>query len=150
MSLEDQLNQDYIQAMKARDSVRSATLNFLRAKVKDVKIEKRVEKVSDEDIVSVIKKQIKQRQDSISQFQAGGRADLVAKEEVELGILKVYLPAEMSAEQITAVVDGIIKSSGATSIKDMGRVMKDALAQLAGKADNQLVSSVVKERLTKA
>ena len=149
MSLEEHINQDYIQAMKAKDSARSAAVNFLRAQIKNVKIDKRVEKVADEDVIAVIKKQVKQRQDSITQFTAGGRQDLAAKEEAELVILKNYLPAEMSAQALSAVVDDVIKTAGASSIKDMGRVMKDVLAKVAGKADSQAVSALVKERLSK-
>ncbi len=150
MSLEAKINADYIEAMKARDSVRSATVNFLRAQIKSVKIDKRVESVSDEDIIAVLKKQVKQRQDSIAQFTAGGRQDLVAKEEVEMGILRSYLPAEMSTEQLKAIIDDIVTSTGANSIKDMGRVMKDVLAKVAGQADNQVASALVKERLSKS
>ena len=149
MSLEDKFNQDYIEAMKARDSFRTSVLSFLRAKIKDVKVDKRVEKVTDEDVIAVIKKQVKQRQDSISQFTSGGRPDLAEKEEKELVLLKSYLPAEMSADQLGAIVDDIIKANGATSIKDMGRVMKDVVTKVAGKADNQAVSALVKERLSK-
>jgi uncharacterized protein len=148
MSLEDKINADYIQAMKDRDSVRSTAVNFLRAKIKDVKVEKRVEKVADEDIIAVIKKQVKQRMDSISQFNNGGRADLAAKEEAEMALLKAYLPAEMSTEALTAIVDEVIKSTGASSIKDMGKVMKEVQAKVAGKADNQAVSALVKSRLS--
>jgi len=149
MSLEEKIDQDYVQAMKARDSLRSSNLSFLRAQIKNVKIDKRVEKVSDEDVVAVIKKQVKQRQDSISQFTSGGRADLAAKEEAELDLLKTYLPAEMSPEALGAIVDGVIKATGAASIKDMGRVMKEVLAKTAGQADNQTVGALVKERLSK-
>ncbi len=149
MSLEEKINQDYVTAMKARDSLRSTGLNFLRAKIKDVKIEKRVEQVADEDVIAVIKKQVKQRQDSIAQFTSGGRPELAAKEESEMGLLKEYLPAEMSSEALAAVVDEVIKSSGASSVKDMGRVMKDVLAKVAGKADSQAVSALVKERLAR-
>jgi uncharacterized protein YqeY len=148
MSLEDKIGQDYVLAMKARDSFRSSVLSFLRAGVKNVKVDKRLEAVSDEDVIAVIKKQAKQRQDSINQFKAGNRADLVEKEEKELVILKEYLPQEMSPEQLKSIVDEIIATSGANSIKDMGRVMKDVLARCAGKADNQTVSALVKERLT--
>lgn len=149
MSLEDKLNQDYVDAMKQRDSARSTALSFLRAQVKNVKIDKKVEKVSDEDVIAVVKKQIKQRQDSISQFTSGGRADLAAKEEAEMALLKVYLPAEMSASALSAIVEDVIKSSGAASMKDMGRVMKEVLAKTAGQADNQAVSAAVKDRLSK-
>ena len=149
MSLEEKISQDYVLAMKARDSFTSSVMSFLRAKIKDVKVEKRIEQVPDEDVIAVIKKQVKQRQDSISQFNAGGRADLAEKEEKELVLLKKYLPPEISPEQLKIVVEEVIKSTGATSIKDMGRVMKDVLGRLAGQADNQTVGALVKERLSK-
>jgi len=148
MSLEDKIGQDYVSAMKARDSFRSSVLSFLRAQIKNVKVDKRLEAVPDEDVIAVIKKQAKQRQDSISQFKAGGRMDLVEKEEKELGILKSYLPPEMSPEQLKTIVEEVILASGANSIKDMGRVMKDVLARIKGQADNQTVGLLVKERLT--
>ncbi len=149
MSLEEKINQDYIQAMKARDSFTSSVVSFLRAQIKNVKVDKRVEQVSDEDVISVVKKQVKQRLDSITQFKAGGRIDLADKEEKELVLLKTYLPAEMSMEQLKSIVEEVIVSSGAASIKDMGRVMKDVLARTAGQADNQTVGALVKERLNR-
>jgi uncharacterized protein len=147
MSLEDKISQDYVQAMKARDSFTSSVLSFLRAQIKNVKVDKRLEQVPDAEVINVIKKQAKQRLDSITQFKAGGRTDLADKEEKELVVLKLYLPTEMSTEQLTKIVDEVIAVSGATSIKDMGRVMKDILARTAGQADNQTVGALVKERL---
>jgi len=94
MSLDDQITQDYITAMKSRDPLKSGTINFLRAQLKNVRIEKRIEKLEDNDVIAVIKKQIKQRQDSIDQFRQGNRPDLVQKEEAELALLKGYLPQE--------------------------------------------------------
>ena len=149
MLLEDKINQDYVQAMKARDSFTSSVVSFLRAQIKNVKVDKRLEQVPDEDVIAVIKKQVKQRQDSITQFRAGGREDLAEKEEKELVILKNYLPPEMSPAELKAVIEEVITASGATSIKDMGRVMKDVLVRIAGQADNQTVGALVKERLTK-
>ena len=148
MSLEDKISQDYVQAMKDRDSLKSSVLSFLRAQVKNVKIDKRVEKIADEDIIAVIKKQIKQRQDSITQFRAGSREDLAVKEEQEMAILKTYLPAQMSPEVLQGIVDEAIKSAGAVSVKDMGKVMKEVMAKTAGAADNQIVSAMVKARLS--
>jgi uncharacterized protein len=148
MPLEDAIGQDYIAAMKSRDTLRSSTLSFLRAQVKNLKIDKKVEQVADEDVIAIIKKQIKQRQESITQFEKGARPDLAEKEKAELAILQPYLPAEMSIEAINALVEEVIKSTGASSIKDMGRVMKDVLARTAGAADNQKVGAAVKERLT--
>ena len=159
MSLEDKISQDYIQAMKARDTLRSSTLNFLRAEIKNAKIDdrrkspvrgdQRVETIADADVITVIKKQVKQRQDSITQFRAGSREDLAVKEEQELRILQSYLPAALPLESLKAVVDEVIKSSGAVSMKDMGKVMKEVLAKVAGQADSQTVSALVKEQLSK-
>ncbi len=149
MTLEEKINSDYVQAMKARDSERSGALSFLRAQIKNIKIDKRVEQVSDEEVIAVLKKQIKQRLDSITQFRAGNREDLAVKEEAEIVIYKPYLPEELSAEQIKVVIDEVVAQTGAATIKDMGRVMKDVLAKLAGKADNQVVGQLVKERLVK-
>jgi uncharacterized protein YqeY len=149
MSLEDKIGQDYVLAMKARDSFTSSVLSFLRAQIKNVKVDKRLEKVPDEEVISVIKKQAKQRLDSITQFKAGGRTDLAEKEEKELVILKNYLPAEMSMDKLKNIVEEVISVSGASSIKDMGRVMKDVLSRVAGQADNQTIGALVKERLSK-
>ncbi|MBF0489953.1 MAG: GatB/YqeY domain-containing protein [Candidatus Omnitrophica bacterium] len=149
MTLEEKISQDYVTAMKARDTLRSSVVNLLRSQIKNVKIDTRVEKVADETVVSIIKKQIKQRQDSISQFTAGGRLDLAEKEEKEAVILQEYLPAQASPEMMAAAIDAAIKETAATSIKDMGKVMKEALVKLAGQADNQQVSAIVKERLSK-
>lgn len=145
--LHDQINKDYITAMKAKDKVKSATLNFLRAQLKNVVIEKRADKLEDADVVAVIKKQIKQRQDSISQYEKAGRTDLVDQESAELAVLKEYLPEEMSADQIRAIIDGIVADTGANSMKDMGTVMKAVQEKTAGNADNKLVSELVKSAL---
>ena len=147
--LEQKITNDYIQAMKSKEAAKASALSFLRAQIKNVMIDKRVEKVADEDVIAVIKKQVKQRQDSIEQFKQGGRADLVAKETAELALLQSYIPAEISNEQLTAIVQETIKSSQATSIKDMGKVMKDIMPKVAGKADNKRVSDMIKELLSK-
>jgi|CXWL01.1.fsa_nt_gi uncharacterized protein YqeY len=148
MSLEQQIDKDYIQAMKDRDSGRSSALSFLRSQIKYARIELKTEHVPDSDVIAVLKKQIKQRQDSIEQFKQGGRTDLVEKEEKELAILKGYLPAEMSADEIKSIIKETIKATSAVSIKDMGRVMKEAGVKLAGRADNKQVSEFVKSELS--
>jgi uncharacterized protein YqeY len=145
--LEEQIQKDYVAAMKAKDAVKSSALSFLRAQLKNVIINERKEKLEDQDVIAVIKKQVKQRQESIEQFKAGGRADLVEKESRELEILRSYLPAEMSKEEVASLVEAAIKETGAASMKDMGRLMKALMPKVAGKADNKLVSDVVKERL---
>ena len=149
MSLEDKIGQDYVRAMKARDFFTSSVLSFLRAQIKNVKVDKRLEHLPDEDVISVIKSQAKQRQDSITQFKAGGRVDLAQKEEKELVILKNYLPPEMSTEKLKNIIEEVVSASGAASIKDMGRVMKDVMGRVGGQADNQTISALVKERLLK-
>ncbi|HNV24549.1 MAG TPA: GatB/YqeY domain-containing protein [Candidatus Omnitrophota bacterium] len=146
--LEDKIYEDYVKAMKDRDSARSSALSFLRAKIKDVRIEKRIEKVEDIDVVSVIKRQIKQRQDSIEQFKAASRQELVDKETFELNLLKSYLPQELSEDEIRKIVSEVIAETQASSIKDMGKVMKAVGEKIAGRADNRVVSELVKKRLS--
>ena len=148
--LEEQLMNDFKQAMKDKDAVKSSTISFLRSQLKYVLIEKKAEKLTDSDIIPVIKKQIKQRQDSIEQFEKGGRADLADKEKKELNILKSYLPQEMSASEIKALVEQAVGESKASSMKDMGAVMKVLMPMVAGKADSKLLSDLVKERLSHA
>jgi uncharacterized protein YqeY len=147
MSLEETINKDYIQAMKDRNSERSGALNYLRAMIKQVKVDKRLEKVADDEVFAVIKKQIKQRQDSIEQFEKGGRPELAAKEKAEIDIMKVYLPVEMTADEIKVVIDQVVKEAGAVSMKDMGNVMKVVREKTGGRADGKLVSELVKEKL---
>ena len=146
--LEEKIAQDYKSAMLERNSAKSSALSFLRAQIKNIMIDKRVEKVSDEDVVTVIKKQIKQRQDSIEQFEKGGRKDLADKEKAELALLQSYLPQEMSDDALRKVVQEAVKAAGATSVKDMGKVMKELLPKISGKADNKRVSDLVKESLS--
>ncbi len=145
--LQEQINKDYITAMKARDSVKSSTLNFLRAQLKNVSIEQQTEKLSDDAVIAVLKKQIKQRQDSIEQFKQAGRTELVDKESAELAVLQEYLPEQMSAEQIEVIVKDAVAELQASSMKDMGRVMKAVGEKTGGNADNKVVSEVVKKIL---
>jgi len=147
--LVDQINSDYIKAMKGRDTLKASTLSFLRAQIKNVAIEKRTEVLEDADTIAVIKKQVKQRQDSIQQFEKGGRVELAEKEKSELAILKSYLPEELSQEQLKKIVDEVIQEVGAQGMKDMGSVMKGVLSKAAGSADGEMVSTLVKESLSK-
>ncbi len=146
--LQDKINKDYIEAMKARDTIRSSTLNFLKSQLKYIIIDKKTDPLSDEDVMDVIKKQIKQRQDSIEQFRLGKREDLVAKESAELAILKSYLPQGLTLEVLEKLVRQVIIEEQAQSLKDMGRVMKAVLSAAKGKADNQQVSELVKKALS--
>lgn len=147
--LEEKIFNDYKEAMKNRDSLKSSVLSFLRAAMINAAIEKKKKNLEDNDAIAVIKKQVKQRQDSIEQFQKGNRQDLADKEIKELAILKVYLPEELSSDEVKKIVEECVVLTGALGMKDMGRVMKEANAKIAGRADSKLVSDLVKERLSK-
>jgi uncharacterized protein YqeY len=134
-------------AMRTKEAARLSTLRLLKSAVEYHKIEKKQEKLMDADVTAVIKKQIKQRQDSIEGFEKGGRADLVEKEKAELAVLKSYLPEELSQAQVEEVVKATIAELGAKSKTEMGKVMKAVQAKLAGRADNRLVSQIVSANL---
>jgi uncharacterized protein YqeY len=145
--LMDKIAADMKEAMRAKDAVRLSTLRMLKSAVEYYKIEKKQEQLADADVTVVIKKQIKQRQDSIEGFEKGGRADLVEKEKAELAILKSYLPEELSPAQIEEIVKGVIAELGATTKADMGKVMKAVQMKTAGRADNRMVSQTVSANL---
>ena len=145
--LMDKIAADMKDAMRAKDAARLSTLRLLKSAVEYHKIEKKQEQLTDAEVTAVIKKQIKQRQDSIEGFEKGGRADLVEKEKAELTVLKAYLPEELSQAQVEEVVKATIAEVGATTKTDMGKVMKAVQAKLAGRADNRLVSQVVSANL---
>jgi hypothetical protein len=138
---------DIKDAMRAKDTVKLSTLRMLKTAIEYHKIEKKQEQLADADVMAVIKKQVKQRQDSIDGFEKGGRADLVAKEQAELAILKSYLPEELTAAQLEEIVAAVIAEVGASTKADMGRVMKAVQAKVAGRADNRLVSQIVSGKL---
>jgi len=147
--LEEKIFNDYKEAMKSKDELKSSVLSFLRAAMINVAMEKKKKALEDNDVVAVIRKQIKERQDSIEQFTKGSRQDLADKEAKELQILKAYLPPELSSDEIKKIIEEAVLSTGALTIKDMGKVMKEVSAKIAGKADGKLVSDLVKERLSK-
>jgi len=148
--LEEKIFNDYKEAMKNRDTLKSSVLSFLRASLINAAIEKKKKSLEDNDAIAVIKKQVKQRQDSIEQFQKGNRPDLAEKELKELTILKAYLPEELSGDEIKKIIEEVVSSIGASGMKDMGRVMKEVNIKVAGKADGKLVSDLVKDRLSKS
>ncbi|MCX5716504.1 MAG: GatB/YqeY domain-containing protein [Candidatus Omnitrophica bacterium] len=147
--LDEKIIADYKEAMKSKDSVKISTLSFLRAAMGNLAIDKKKDKLDDSDIITIIRKQIKQRQESIEQFKKGNRPELAAKEEKELDILKSYLPKEISADEIKKFIEEAVASTGAAGMKDMGKVMKEVSVKIAGRADGKLVSDLVKERLGK-
>ena len=134
---------DLKKAMLAKDAARLSTLRLLKSAIEYHKIEKKQEALTDADVTGVIKKQIKQRQDSIEGFTKGGRADLVATEAAELVVLKGYLPEELSPAQVEALVKEAIAELGATTRAEMGKVMKAVQTKTAGRADNRQVSQLV-------
>ncbi len=146
MSLKVQIQEDIKSAMKAKEAFRLATLRLLSAAMKQKEVDERVE-LDDAAVLAIIEKLIKQRKDSISQFEKAGRKDLVDAEKSELDILAAYLPAQMSDTEITAAIDAAIASTGAAGPKDMGKLMGMLKPQLAGKADMGKVSALVKARL---
>lgn len=147
--LEEKIFNDYKKALKSKDTMKSQTLSFLRANLKNLAIEKRKEDLEDDEVITVIKRLIKQEEESISQFKQGQRADLAEKETKALEISRSYLPPQLSPEAIKEVIEEIITSCGAKDIKDMGRVMKEVMAKIGTQADGRIVSELVKTRLTK-
>jgi len=145
--LVEKIFNDYKEAMKSRDGLKSSVLSFLRADMLNLATTKKKDKLDDAEVVTVIRKQIKQRQDSIEQFTQGGRLEMADKEKKELDILKNYLPAELSAQEISRLIEEVVVAIGANGLKDMGQVMKELTVKLAGKADGRLVSDLVKQRL---
>lgn len=148
--LAEKIFQDYKEAMKARDALKSSVLSFLRADMLNLATTKKKDQLDDAEIITVIKKQIKQRQDSIEQFTAGGRLDAAEKEKKESQILQSYLPAQMPPEQIKRLIEEAVVSTGASGIKDMGRIMKELAVTIGGAADGKVVSDLVRQRLTAA
>ena len=146
MSLKQTISDDMKTAMKAKDSERLGTIRLLQAAIKQKEVDERIE-LDDAAIVAIVDKLIKQRKDSITQFEAGGRQDLADKEKSELTVLQVYLPERMSAEEVTAAVKAIVAELGASGPGDMGKVMGVVKTRLAGKADMGQVSAAVKAAL---
>ena len=149
MGLKEQLMQDYKDAMKAGDQIRKETVNLVRAAVKQHEIDSRQEIEDDNDIVSIIKKQVKMRTDALADFAKAGRDDLTEAYNKEIELLKAYLPEEMSAEEIMAAVKKIAEDSGIErSMKSMGQMMREVMAELKGKADGSAVNKAVKDFLS--
>ena len=146
MSLKDQITEDMKTAMRAKDSERLGTIRLLLAACKQKEVDERVV-LDDVAVVAIVDKLIKQRKDSIEAFQKAARTDLSDKEASEMKILQAYLPARMSAEEVSAAVKAIVIELGATGPGDMGKVMGAVKAQLAGKADMGQVSAAVKAAL---
>lgn len=148
MSLKQKILDDIKGAMKNKNTDVLSTLRFLNAQIKNKEIEMRPNEITDEDVIAVIKKSVKQRQDSIEQYEKAGRTELADNEKTELKILETYLPAMMSEEQIAVIVKEAITATGASSMKDMGGVMNYVREKTKGSADNRIVSQLVKSSLS--
>lgn len=147
MSLKARISDDMKAAMRAKDSARLGTIRLLLAAIKQKEVDERIEP-DDAAIGGIVEKLIKQRKDSIGQFQAAGRADLVAAEQAELAVLQTYLPEQLPAAEVEAAVAAAIAESGAAGPKDMGKVMGLLKPRLAGRADMGQVSALIKARLS--
>jgi uncharacterized protein YqeY len=147
MSLSKQIVSDLTAAMKAQDAARTSTLRMVKAAMMNRQIEKGAE-LDDDDMQKLLRSLVKQRRDSIEQYEKAGRQELVDKEAAEISVIETYLPQAASQEEIEQAVTATIAETGASSMKDMGKVMKAVQAALAGKnADGRLVSEVVKSKL---
>ena len=142
----EQLNKDMIEAMKAKDKDRLTVIRMVKAALKQEQIDHKKE-INDELLIDVVNKQIKMRKDSITEFEKGGRKDLVDKTQAEIDILMKYLPEQLSHDEVKKIIDEVFAEIKPTSVKDMGKVMKEATARLKGKADMKEVSTIVKEKL---
>ena len=145
--LKQRITEDMVSAMKAKDTQALKAIRMILGAIKQKEVDERIE-LDDVAISGVIQKMIKQRKDSISQFNQAGRDDLVAVEEAELAIINNYMPEQMSEAQITQAVEAAISSTGASSMQDMGKLMGMLKGQLAGKADMGQVSQVIKAKLS--
>ncbi len=148
MSLKERITDDMKTAMRAKDAPRLLTIRGLLAAMKQREVDERIE-LDDGAVVAILDKLVKQRKDSIAQFTAGGRQDLVDKEAAELQVLEAYLPKRLGADEIAAEIAVVVAESGATGPSDMGKVMAAAKARFAGRADMGAVSAAVKAALAK-
>lgn len=144
------INEDFKESMKNKDAIRTSTISFLRSELINLSInqKKKVEEIEDKDVIAVLRKLAKQRNDSIEQFKKGNRQELADKETKELEILKSYLPQEMPEEELSKIIEEVVSLVGASTMKDMGKVMKELVPKVAGRADNSMISKLVKEKLS--
>ena len=151
MSLKEQIGEDIKTAMKAKDKVRLQTVRSIKKAILEKEVELRpkgIESLTQEQEIELLSQQAKQRRDSIEQFNNAGRDDLADKESQELAIIETYLPEQASEAEIEAIIDRIIADSGASTLKDLGKVMGPAMQQLKGKADGKKIQALVKSKLS--
>ena len=146
MSLRVQIKDDIKAAMKAKDTAKRDALRLLDSAMKQIEVDERKE-LSDDDVLAIISKQVKQRNDSATQYKEAGRDDLLEKELAEIAIFETYLPTQLSDDELTTAVKEIIAQTGATSMKDMGKVMGAAKAKIGNLADGKRINECVKALL---
>ena len=146
MTLSERINNDLKEAMKSKDSFRLSVIRMVKGAMQLAKPNPR-EELTDDDVITVISKQIKMRNDSIKEFEAAGRSDLVEQNKKEIEILNTYMPKQLSEEELTEIIDKVFEEVKPTSQKDMGLIMKNISPLVKGKADMSLVDKLVKERL---
>ena len=147
MSLKERIQEDMKSAMRSGEKEKLANIRLILSAVKQREVDERIV-LDDTQVLAAIEKMVKQRKESIVQFEAGGRADLVAKESAELALLQAYMPEQLGAAELDALIAAAVASTGATSIKDMGKVMAQVKAAAAGRADMGAVSARIKARLS--
>ncbi|MEK6772562.1 MAG: GatB/YqeY domain-containing protein [Bdellovibrionota bacterium] len=150
MEIREKLMADVKDAMRSKETLKLNALRFLQAAIKNREIELRPDPITSDEVMGVLRKSVKQRKESIEQYQAAGRQDLVDQEAAELKILEAYMPKQMDRAQLEKIVVEVIAKLGAKTPKEMGAVMKEVIAKAAGTADNKMVSEVVKAKLTPA
>ena len=147
MGLEERLLEEMKHAMKSNEKLRLSTIRMIRSALKNKEIEQRSQ-LTDENIVKVIQGLVRKGEESVEQFRAGGRMDLVEKEEKEIEILKSFMPQPISHDELLKAIDQSIEETQASSLKDLGKVMKSVIPKVGGKADGKLINQLVKERLS--
>jgi len=147
MSLKEQIKADIKEAMRAKDTARRDTLRNLSAAIKQIEVDERKE-LTDSDVEAILTKYAKQREDALAQFKEAGRDDLVVKEEAELAIVRSYLPEPLSDDELKEAVESLVKELGATSMKDMGKIMGAMKQKYGSRADGAKVNRIVKEILS--
>jgi len=148
MTMKTQLNESVKDAMKSGDEVRKRTLRMVLAAVKQVEVDKRIE-LDDTAVINLIQKEVKNRREALEEAKKANRADLVEANEAEIDVLQAFLPKAMPAEELRALVQAAITETGASSLTDMGKVMKSIMPKVAGRAPNDMVSATVREFLQK-
>ncbi|MFI3209748.1 MAG: GatB/YqeY domain-containing protein [Peptostreptococcaceae bacterium] len=146
MSLKERLQEDLKSSMKNKETLRKSVITLIRAAIKQFEIDNRVE-LNDEEIIDIISKQLKQRNDALDEFKKADREDLVSETESEIKVLKEYLPQQLSEEELEVIVKETISEVGATSMKDMGKIMSVIQPKTKGRADGKLINKLVKANL---